>query len=1139
MPLPTTTQDFFSKLDRARNPRTVRGQLPDDFVTSKITLKKPGIAASSVTSENGFSDTTKFHQSVETVPKINTESHAQQQNSNTTKGKQPEITFNGDCSRKEFILEDCTNNVVVPVLRQGSASETTLSENHKKSNIRRKMFNCADKDSENMMINSDKENNKESLKKLKESKTLSTFSNEKLGNRMACTVKELKNTITISYDTQNSGETTNHNENALQSNTCSGQIKMEDKVLCCSEQATNADPKAKYVLAKDRSLSPFERFRSKKNSLCVTDFAVLSWCEQQVEYYLADGGRKQTEAMAKGSEIHLDLEMEDHEIIEIELITQEDKWGDRFLKTLVALESLLLTGKTREMPIYGFVSQYFVYGIIDDIERREIQLTKSQENSEQKTKRLKLKQEPQKELSKICPLNQIFTSNLPTTMYTYVLSDTKTRAKPFLPNPQYQSGSKYQLMLYKRMFDEFALRGINEERVYKTIRIDPDVPFSKTFGSYVHTELTKLDARNIFCDNIKDDTLNALMSNENGSKTKNGEKQKLPHDEQSQEDDGHPENTVRTLMQRIKRHFSLFTKSSNELELSYLYQGDKRIIGTTKFTYDAIQLQKYLKRACDFWKGARTPEGVEIEEAWKCRMCDYIDTCEWRAKKAKELAEKHQMLSNKSKDTHEMNKLASIQSKLKDVTNNPQSKWSISSLATSKEFEKKAPKIQKIGLNSSLMVYWTDSNKKSSYNYIWLRDNCQCSKCIHPDSKQKLHSSAQIPLDIRPVSAIVKSSSTTIIKNDHDDTDTIEIIWDKPLIKNLTTITGSERSKDQEKISGNSIDQSLHKSVYTLEFLHSYSTKKAINVKRFDHFEPILWDRDTIQKANLWNSYKDYITNDKILLIALKQLSAYGLMFLHGAPTEDDDKGIVKVIERIGNVRNTIYGKTWDVKLMPNAKNIAYTNLDLGLHMDLLYYDEPPGLQLLLCLKNSVKGGKSIFADSLKAIAQFRDQYPEDYEILKETPINFSYTNDGHDMHFNRPAIIVDEYNNTMMVNYSPPFQGPIEANIGSETLTTDESRMKRFYCAFQRFSSFIEAPELKYELALKPGELIVFANRRVLHGRRAFDGLNAIKIITKKGYLYVPSLAPSKKEDLGQQKRLDFQFMQYRLRLFKYSNKI
>jgi exonuclease V len=38
----------------------------------------------------------------------------------------------------------------------------------------------------------------------------------------------------------------------------------------------------------------------------------------------------------------------------------------------------------------------------------------------------------------------------------------------------------------------------------------------------------------------------------------------------------------------------------------------------------------------DWWKGKRETKGVDIEEAFKCRICEFADGCTWRATKIEE-----------------------------------------------------------------------------------------------------------------------------------------------------------------------------------------------------------------------------------------------------------------------------------------------------------------------------------------------------------------------------------------------------------------------------------------------------------------------------------------------------------------------
>jgi gamma-butyrobetaine dioxygenase len=49
------------------------------------------------------------------------------------------------------------------------------------------------------------------------------------------------------------------------------------------------------------------------------------------------------------------------------------------------------------------------------------------------------------------------------------------------------------------------------------------------------------------------------------------------------------------------------------------------------------------------------------------------------------------------------------------------------------------------------------------------------------------------------------------------------------------------------------------------------------------------------------------------------------------------------------------------------------------------------------------------------------------------------------------------------------------------ETLTT-------FYAAYRRFQEICDDPENQLRFRLQPGQLMSFDNRRVLHGRDAFD---------------------------------------------------
>ncbi|KAI8612211.1 hypothetical protein BC830DRAFT_1137752 [Chytriomyces sp. MP71] len=222
-----------------------------------------------------------------------------------------------------------------------------------------------------------------------------------------------------------------------------------------------------------------------------------------------------------------------------------------------------------------------------------------------------------------------------------------------------------------------------------------------------------------------------------------------------------------------------------------------------------------------------------------------------------------------------------------------------------------------------------------------------------------------------------------------------------------------------------------------------------------------------------------------------QQLHSHGLAFVKNVPTDEADQPektpqLETIIQGMGCViRDSFYGRTWNVKSVRQARNIAYTSLDLGLHMDLLYFESPPGIQFLHSLKNSVTGGNSIFLDSYKAAQILKQESPQHFKTLTETPLTYHYDNDGHLMKQHRYTISENNLNsdapNGMHVFYSPPFQGPLEH-------VHSEAQMQALIQAVAAFEDVMRRPDMMFEIRLEAGMMVVFHNLRVLHGRREFD---------------------------------------------------
>jgi gamma-butyrobetaine dioxygenase len=157
--------------------------------------------------------------------------------------------------------------------------------------------------------------------------------------------------------------------------------------------------------------------------------------------------------------------------------------------------------------------------------------------------------------------------------------------------------------------------------------------------------------------------------------------------------------------------------------------------------------------------------------------------------------------------------------------------------------------------------------------------------------------------------------------------------------------------------------------------------------------------------------------------------------------------------------------------------------------MDLLYFANPPTVQILHCLRNSVEGGASFWADSFRAANDMYHESENRFSELTKYPVTYHYDNAGEHYHYSRPTFEVEEhstksYPQMKFVNYSPPFQAPYEHFIGTDA----RGKFRGYISALKNFVGKIQKADNKYERRMRPGEAMIFNNRRVLHARHEFD---------------------------------------------------
>lgn len=316
-------------------------------------------------------------------------------------------------------------------------------------------------------------------------------------------------------------------------------------------------------------LSPFERFRRARNCLSVTDLVSPLWCQSQYQYALEKGGRnRRTPAMKKGHEIHAELENEVH--IAVEFIVEKDERRPlQMLRILCGLLELESQGITRELPVFGFVDDILVTGVVDE---------------------LYIIQDSPPQLPQQTNMDKVLTHQKPSAR-KIILMDSKTRVSATEPSTSQMDQVKLQLIIYWQFLH--SMPEFNIESFYLNEGLNGQTPFSDQFLAQA-VELVES-----YSDTIGDEIL--------------------------------AKHNLDGLWSLLRKQILCMRHNlTDKVRVRYIHQESRKIISERNFVVDQEWAFAQRNRILQWWKGEREAEGIEVEEAFKCRICDFEEGCSWR-----------------------------------------------------------------------------------------------------------------------------------------------------------------------------------------------------------------------------------------------------------------------------------------------------------------------------------------------------------------------------------------------------------------------------------------------------------------------------------------------------------------------------
>ena len=243
----------------------------------------------------------------------------------------------------------------------------------------------------------------------------------------------------------------------------------------------------------------------------------------------------------------------------------------------------------------------------------------------------------------------------------------------------------------------------------------------------------------------------------------------------------------------------------------------------------------------------------------------------------------------------------------------------------------------------------------------------------------------------------------------------------------------------------------------------------------------ISWKSD-FQNNNIYKFNKNFF-EEKIMYESLLDFYKYGFVIFENVPTQDNF--IVNFANSIGSIRRTNFGEFFNVRSKPNPNDLAYTSLPLAPHTDNPYRKPVPCIQLLHCIENEVGGGLSTLVDGLAVTEELKKEHPSFFQILTEIKVRFQFIDDNVVLEDWAEMIQLDENKKLKQVRFSPRLDFvPL----------MDKEKLELYYAARNKISEMYNSEKFRIEFKLKPGDLLIFNNWRVLHGRGSFSGKRKMK---------------------------------------------
>ena len=354
------------------------------------------------------------------------------------------------------------------------------------------------------------------------------------------------------------------------------------------------------------------------------------------------------------------------------------------------------------------------------------------------------------------------------------------------------------------------------------------------------------------------------------------------------------------------------------------------------------------------------------------------------------------------------------------------------------------PITQAFSRSSYVHVIWAD-DKESQFDVYLLRENSPDPDTVHPKSREMLISPLDLPSDLKAISADVEANGALVVGWSTGESSRFHPGW-------------------------------LRK--------HAWFQNSGVQRGLPPVTAQVNWDRQTIDEPPTFCG-PAVLEDEKCLLTWLEALNVYGVARLRGLP--DQDGLLERLVRNIGSPRESNFGAQYTLTIKDEPDSNAFTSGALLQHMDMPTRECPHGLQFLFCRRNTVTGGEGVYVDGFRVAKELQINDPDMFKTLTDTSWVFNNRSRDSDYRAEGPVIGLDERGELKEIRLTSWLRAPLMAPL---------SIQQAAYRAIRVLTGYLQDEKFQLSCQYKSGDLLAFDNRRVLHGRRAYDSSKGERLI-------------------------------------------